>query len=526
MLLLGMFASLVLAVNSAIQFIDRYDNSNFELSEDFIQDLLVVIFIAPCLMYFVRVVKQYGGDLRQRRQDIRDEHKKWRAAFKETLRDMDKTLEETNQKCAGFAEQGFQRNLDDFIKFLNHEKNNSRHRDASFDDEILPGMITLCTTWFRVFEQCSLDPFGNPVVVVKERELRECDKLDKLYDVCLSTLKPLKVAFISQRIQSDRRSIEDTQSRFEQMGPIGQLLERQSSDIAQGKAAPRFWGMALGIPEAGTGWRSCFRHMSWLNFGCRCNFHIDAKIIERGWPKIFRIGCGCLILLSPEHVILIMGFLAGWAIVALEFMLEDVSIWNLATMIVTEFCLLCTLIRFEAIDILQRLEKEAQQCADDAERIRAKKLQMEAFWTPVQNLTDLWLYRTTPCMDLLHELHNQLEGQDSQEIFLEYLTSSNVQLNELFKRLGSLHDWANDGMIVKAQKQQFGEIMTKVVKQESLETMMQELSLCYTQINRVLPEPPRRPESFLDRSRSASTVLSEPLTRIETWLSSVDDFPV
>ena len=41
---------------------------------------------------------------------------------------------------------------------------------------------------------------------------------------------------------------------------------------------------------------------------------------------------------------------------------------------------------------------------------------MHTFWVEIQTLSDLWLHRTVPCLDLYHELHGHLEDSAKGDI--------------------------------------------------------------------------------------------------------------
>lgn len=264
----------------------------------------------------------------------------------------------------------------------------------------------------------------------------------------------------------------------------------------------------------------CMRQMSWLTFGCRCDFRIDAKLRERGWPKVFNFGCGCLVILSREHLMLLCGFWFGWAIFVIELVSYKIEPVILATILVVEFCLFFTLVRFEAIDILQRLEREKKKLEEAKTEVHQKQAAMEAFWKPIQNLYDLWYYRTNPVLAIFAELQQQLEGIDNPDAIDQFMLV-NCKMQALTERLGNLSDWCKDGRISLEQKKQCEYHLGVVVEMGDLSAIGLALSQCVNEVVRILPPPPPSISGFL-RGATAPKALPRPA---DTAARSLRDDP-
>merc|ERR1711957_1015501 len=96
--------------------------------------------------------------------------------------------------------------------------------------------------------------------------------------------------------------------------------------------------------------------------------------------------------------------------------------------------------RFEEIDVVQQLEREVKSLELENQRVLKQRDDMNKFWRKVQELTELWLYRTTPRLDLVKELHSHLEDMDASGL-ISTITEVNRQLTDLEGKLGSIKDW-------------------------------------------------------------------------------------
>merc|ERR1711920_70707 len=94
---------------------------------------------------------------------------------------------------------------------------------------------------------------------------------------------------------------------------------------------------------------------------------------------------------------------------------------GVAMAFVTQFCLIVMLIRFEQVDVLQQLEREVKTLAKQNEAVEGQSVRMREFWSNCQQLTELWLYRTVPRLDLYKEIHSQLCQEPEFPILLNSL---------------------------------------------------------------------------------------------------------
>merc|ERR1711972_492356 len=123
--------------------------------------------------------------------------------------------------------------------------------------------------------------------------------------------------------------------------------------------------------------------------------------------KVFQV-----LILSREHLFLLMGAIALVPLILL--ILTDHMYQGLPPALLYFMCLILVLMRFEQIDVVQRLEREVIQLQEQSDSIRDRREQMVNFWNNMQQLTDLWVHRTVPRLDLLKEVQQYLEFADNK----------------------------------------------------------------------------------------------------------------
>merc|ERR550525_982263 len=117
--------------------------------------------------------------------------------------------------------------------------------------------------------------------------------------------------------------------------------------------------------------------------------------------------------------------------------------------------------KFEDIDVVQKLEREVSELKEQNTQVHEQREKMKEFWSSAQNLTELWLYRTVPRLDLYKELHSQLEDVNEEDLLTD-ISGANDALENLESRLGALEYWRNDGDLKTEDKKLFGKTVNEV----------------------------------------------------------------
>jgi len=137
--------------------------------------------------------------------------------------------------------------------------------------------------------------------------------------------------------------------------------------------------------------------------------------------------------------------------------------------------LLVCLIRFEDIDVIQQLEREVKELVKQNEHVEQQRSTMREFWMSAQNLTELWLYRTVPRLDLLKEMHSQLE-EASQEDLLMHISGANQCVEDLDRKLGAIKAWRNDGDLRTEDKKAFGKVINNLCQEQDFVEVLNKLT--------------------------------------------------
>merc|ERR1712194_683299 len=179
---------------------------------------------------------------------------------------------------------------------------------------------------------------------------------------------------------------------------------------------------------------------------CPCNwFHVGPSGCgcqkaqnDYGWPKTLACLCCNISFLSRSHLFLMNGLFCSIGVVLVEFLTSKEPLLVLCGgSVAFGLCLVVLLIRFEQIDIIQRLEREVNELAEESNRISERKEQMVTFWGNMQQLTDLWVHRTVPRLDLLKEVQGHLEDAAPPDV-LALMNGANRRLEDLEKHLPEL----------------------------------------------------------------------------------------
>lgn len=194
-------------------------------------------------------------------------------------------------------------------------------------------------------------------------------------------------------------------------------------------------------------------------------------------------------MLSAEHIKLVIGFLMGFPIAVLEavpllpvdipFFSSDskgkgAALIGTIMVIVAELCFVLMLCRFEELDIIQQLEREVKELEKQNQQVQEQNNKMKEFWNNAQQLTELWLYRTVPRLDLYKEIHSQLEDSSKDDL-LANICQANQHLEDLQLSIGSLDAWRNDGCLNSEDKKKFGKLVTAVYAEADMSDILSKL---------------------------------------------------
>jgi len=300
-------------------------------------------------------------------------------------------------------------------------------------------------------------------------------------------LTTTEVKFITEQRKNDNDALKDDKERLGRMNQGRNLIA-----ITDGKSdnntnpGPSGTGSFVQQVGAGANQKTC----TWFTCGVMgCMLCKPSSNPQEGWPREFLCGCFELIILSRQHLNLVFSFFLGLIVVALSTYIymevlnkqdaeqqeEAIAAGILVFMVLSMISLVVILIKFEQIDVVQQLEREVKELQKQNEIVEANRQRMRNFWNQAQQLTELWLYRTVPRLDLCKELHSQLEDTQSDKELLTHMKAANMGLTDIESKLGSLQDWRGDGGIKVEDKKAFGKIINEVCQEQDPDAVISKI---------------------------------------------------
>jgi len=429
------------------------------------REISSVIFGMLLATYVSGIISQWDEQLMAKEQMCKEQKQKLLNSYNELLGDMDGLLTNATESASGLAERSFESKRRDFQRFLERAK--SRFTVYQGDLDMLNQFRRFCVNWLNVFQECSIDPLGNPTLVVTDEELQRQSTIVEVADLCLERLRVTEVRFISSQRDKDKNIIDQRTKDYKRhtikQGP------RMLAITADGNTPPAANNNNAGgsnrsleelsRPKGQSRWLKC------CGGGCRW------QVAEPYGTKA--LGCGCIdvTFLSKQHSMLLFVFFLGVLLFALDLYEvigknatgEDLGPEAVSAffLIIAQLCVTVVLMNFEDIDTVQKLEREVQELKEQNEVVGKQRENMKEFWSNAQNLTELWLYRTVPRLDLYKELHSQLEDENEEDL-LTHISGANDALEDLEKRLGALEAWRNDGDLKTEDKKLFGKTVNEL----------------------------------------------------------------
>lgn len=492
-LVLGVFSCAILCIRIIPNIVNGFKALESSMVAQIALYATMLVWVIPCMLYFIHVVGQYDERLQKKQHDARQQKENLTKSYNELLSDMDGLLAKSAESSAGLAERSFESKRRDFQRFLERAKSRygGMYSGTKGDcDQLLKQFRRFVVNWFAVFEECSIDPIHTPKHVVSSEELNRCTSISEVCDLCLERLRVTEVRFISIQRDQDAQMLRRNRNELKRLSNATALRGRPSSS-ADVLPSVRSISADLLAPADNRG-------VSWLSFGRGHGFRTArTESAEDGFPKEVRFGCGRLVLLSKEHVNLIWYFGAGWVLMGFVILVTFTEwIQTVGDFVIyfsfIELCVVTVLIRFEELDVIQQLEREVSALKQAAQNVTQQRDKMVNFWSNAQQLTELWLYRTVPRLDLFKELHSQLE--DEKEDLLVNMAGANQLLEDLDRNLGALEAWRNDGTLQVEEKKAFGKVINQLCQEQEFEEILVKLEeITKTRMKVLEALPPNAP---------------------------------
>mmetsp|Transcript_120544 Transcript_120544/g.336333 ORF Transcript_120544/g.336333 Transcript_120544/m.336333 type:complete len:534 (+) Transcript_120544:130-1731(+) len=446
------------------------------------------VIVLPSTIYFIQTIGRYDEQLQERKQ--RHEHE-----VERLIGNINEQVAEMNQLCANLADRAntfatgrFNDKSQAFKLFLHQVR--EAYADLYVQEEMLDQLRRFVIAWFRAFAGTVINPRDNPLLGGVERDLSRCTTVQALCDVAMKRLEGGSIAFRfqlpSQTPILQHRTLED-----------GSSAPSHSSSFLGGAAASRLCGVS---------WLRCGR------VGC-CRRERSAN--PSGMPVKFYFGCFMIKILSRSHVNLLLAFVADLLLVIVEVVEERWT--SLALVITNVICITSLLACFEQINEIAQLEHQIHVYERRSAEVGQRRDEARSSWEKVQQLHDLWLYRTLPSLSIMGKIHTQLglldmertralaNGSTEADPRPEFLLHANECLNCLQQRLGSLEDW-------RTAKEPLSELWKDTIgkqlrdcEDQGLEEVLQKLPIINTDLRNLEAPPPSASASGSFASTSSAS---------------------
>jgi len=243
---------------------------------------------------------------------------------------------------------------------------------------------------------------------------------------------------------------------------------------------------------------------SWCSFcqpGTPCAF---SKHEEDWWPVLISLSVCQMKLLCREHAQMVLGIAVG-ALLTVVNLTSPMwnhgvpvaeAFWETAPIGIYTACLAVLVVSIERICQLLRLEREVSKLKEQRERVAAVNKEMGVFWSDVQQLTDLWLYRTIPRLDLFKEFNYHLSDADPKTI-VGQLRDVNNRLEQMENAIGSLKEW-RERQKVEAEaewQRSLGEGVNRVIRSSQSSNLINVLTNVDEELAKGLVELPSHSNS-------------------------------
>lgn len=430
------------------------------------------------------IIGQFDEQLHIKGEQAREAKEKLLGSYSELLADMTGLLSKATETGTGLAETSFLSKRRDFVRFL--ERAQARSYESDGDTAMVDQFRRFCLNWLNVFKECSIDPINAPLIIVKKEELDDKHSIVDLCDFLLTQVKAVEVAFCTNQRNRDTGVVQDNQNSLKRLSlhPGSKQMAITNGDPETGEKQTAM------LEEEGS---STPKRTSWIR--CCGKFDVDDS---SDYPKQCNCGCFSILFLSPEHVKLISLFFMGLLTIGViayqiiknhqagvktdeagvkndEAGVDAASAVMGVLVIIIQMVLVVVLIFFEDLDIVIRLEAEVRALQDQNEQLQRQREKMKEFWTNAQNLTEMWLYRTVPRLDLYQEVHKQLEDEEDDKNLLHNITGFNQALEHLESKLGAIEAWRGDGELKTSDKKLFGNELSKLVQITDSTEMIQSI---------------------------------------------------
>jgi len=297
-----------------------------------------------------------------------------------------------------------------------------------------------------VFSEASVDPMNKPLCVLTRKQVEDPATLRELLTFAKEELNKIQVKFISEQSQKDRLLLSEARTNEGAIG-VGSAF---SISTRASMSTQDFDEEEPTFSMCPCSWINC----GGVGCGCSCCSQEDKEDdpAPTFFPRFTQVLCGRIEFISKTHIWLMLG-LAGCIGISVAlahnlFYLPDKdgffgSFRGFSLILFVGYLLpiIMVLANFENIDAVRNLKKDIGKLEEESNNLRNKREQMTGFWGKVNVLTDIWVNRTAPRLDLLKEVHVNFEMIRDPKELSEELREATDLFDELEQVLPVMELW-------------------------------------------------------------------------------------
>jgi hypothetical protein len=365
------------------------------------------------------------------------------ASWQTALSDMNDLLGRAAQNSAGLAEKNFQSHQRDFVGSLQRFKSQLSQLSDNEKEEFIEQFRQFVRHWIRAFEETAMDRKNHPLRVEQNNELDWCKNPESLAQQAIDMIKKVdqKMVGADDRESADKQQVEVLKDAL-------QAYTKPSQALVPASSTPR--DLERGLQEL----RDSHRNSEPSRCGwCGCGLGGCGIITSKGeFPIDIKMLCFSMSILCREHIYILLGIIIGMALATFHiwFMFaghdaEDsqaTSIIRTAPCVIYSICLLVLVFDIERVSDVLRMDREVRMLKEEREKVEKVREDMKIYWESIQEVSDRWLHRVIPLLDLYKELNNKVVDTDPGTLISQgMLKNINANIKQLEDNIGTVEDW-------------------------------------------------------------------------------------
>jgi len=450
-----------------------------------------LVFVAMCIVYFFTTIQQYDDVLQHKQKELQSARHALDQRYKDMIGDLEGFLSKALESQVMLAERGFESHRRDFTRFL--QKYNQRLTDpdatggaqVACDGALLVVFRSFAKRWLGYFSECSIDPVNHPLEVISQEEVEKCKNVVEVAELVSGRLDTIEVQFVSSQREKDKAELSRIRTSWTNKYAIQQRMNAFLEAVCG--RIPTFHKKVMD-PENGTaqtfsngGDALTFSNdlaqdpsnettdtYRWVRWGRSESLGMKREEASSCFPFELHLGFVTIILLSGDHIRLIIGFFMGVAVLAMECMMFHVK--TLHTVFVeTIVCLVCIVFilhEFLDMDIIAQLDGQLREL--EAEQLRAlqKREKIMEFYTSAQELGEVWLHHTLPLLEMMKCFYEGLRDVRIEN-HMDIMSGMDKELEALGQSAPPLAQWRGDSIVSSKNKKAFDAAITQLVSKNS-----------------------------------------------------------